>query len=66
MWYCVYSLFQALLANISAMYAAYHGPDGLKEIGCNVHDAACLLALGRYYFSFLNFRLASIITVDYL
>ncbi len=23
---------QALLANISAMYAVYHGPEGIKEI----------------------------------
>jgi len=48
----VCSVFQALLANISAMYAVYHGPNGLKEIGCNVHNAACLLALGNVTFSF--------------
>lgn len=28
---------QALLANISAMYAVYHGPEGLKRIGKRVH-----------------------------
>ena len=50
---CVCSLFQALLANISAMYAVYHGPDGLKEIGCNVHSAACLLALGNIIYMYL-------------
>jgi len=40
-------VFQALLANISAMYAVYHGPDGLREIGYKVHNAARLLALGN-------------------
>ena len=28
---------QALLANMAAAYAIYHGPDGLKEIGGRVH-----------------------------
>jgi glycine dehydrogenase len=28
---------QALLANMAAMYAVYHGPDGLKAIGTRVH-----------------------------
>ncbi|XP_074643600.1 glycine dehydrogenase (decarboxylating), mitochondrial-like [Tubulanus polymorphus] len=37
---------QALLANISAMYAVYHGPEGLKNIGTRVHHATCLLAEG--------------------
>lgn len=36
---------QALLANIAAMYAVYHGPQGLKEIAQNVHaKSATLLA----------------------
>ena len=35
---------QALLANIAAMYAVYHGPDGLSEIGARVHDQAGRLA----------------------
>jgi len=39
-------MFQALLANMSAMYAVYHGADGLREIGSRVHNAARLLALG--------------------
>jgi len=45
-------VFQALLANISAMYAVYHGPDGLREIGCKVHNAARLLALGNVLSTF--------------
>src|SRR6185436_11899964 len=35
---------QALLANIAAMYAVYHGPHGLKEIASEVHEKACALA----------------------
>jgi len=35
---------QALLANIAAMYAMYHGPDGLKGIATRVHGFACKLA----------------------
>ncbi|KAM7446728.1 hypothetical protein ABFA07_004971 [Porites harrisoni] len=37
---------QALLANMSAMYAIYHGPKGLKDIAQRVHDATLLLAEG--------------------
>lgn len=42
---------QALLANMSAMYAVYHGPTGLKNIALRVHQltvalAASLKALG--------------------
>jgi glycine dehydrogenase len=35
---------QALLANIAAMYAAYHGPAGLKQIAQRIHSLAKLLA----------------------
>jgi glycine dehydrogenase len=31
---------QALLANMAAMYAVYHGPDGLREIAARVHGLA--------------------------
>ena len=31
---------QALLANIAAMYAVYHGPQGLRAIGERVHNLA--------------------------
>lgn len=37
---------QALLANISAMYAVYHGPDGLKQIANRVHGLTAVLAAG--------------------
>ena len=34
---------QALLANMAAMYAVYHGPDGLQAIATRVHALASLL-----------------------
>ena len=34
---------QALLANMAAMYAVYHGPDGLQAIATRVHALAALL-----------------------
>lgn len=37
---------QALLANIAAMYAVYHGPEGLREIAEQVHRHACTLEQG--------------------
>jgi len=37
---------QALLANISAMYAVYHGPQGLENIARRIHNATLLLAKG--------------------
>ena len=37
---------QVLLAVIAGMYAAYHGPDGLKVIATRVHRATSLLAAG--------------------
>jgi len=37
---------QALLANLAAFYAVYHGPDGLKTIAERVHRLTCILALG--------------------
>lgn len=41
---------QALLANISAMYAVYHGPAGLKDIANQVHSATLVLDHGSYIF----------------
>jgi len=35
---------QALLANMAAMYAVYHGPDGLRQIAGRVHLLAQILA----------------------
>jgi len=37
---------QALLANISAMYAVYHGPQGVENIARRIHNATLLLAKG--------------------
>ena len=42
---------QALLANMAAMYAVFHGPDGLRAIGERIHNMArlvedALVALG--------------------
>nr|CAD7261478.1 unnamed protein product [Timema shepardi] len=38
---------QALLANMAAMYAVYHGPHALKDIATRVHNAALILAQGH-------------------
>ena len=35
---------QALLANVAAMYAVYHGPKGLRAIASKMHQQACRLA----------------------
>ncbi|CAG8615510.1 5978_t:CDS:2 [Paraglomus brasilianum] len=37
---------QALLANMAAMYAVYHGPEGIKAIGKRIHDLTTILADG--------------------
>ncbi|MGH9349621.1 MAG: aminomethyl-transferring glycine dehydrogenase, partial [Vicinamibacterales bacterium] len=37
---------QALLANMAAMYAVYHGPEGLKAIATRVHTLARALDAG--------------------
>ena len=37
---------QALLANIAAMYAVYHGPEGLAAIATRVNGLANVLAAG--------------------
>ncbi len=37
---------QVLLAVVAGLYAAYHGPDGLREIALRVHRYAALLAAG--------------------
>ena len=35
---------QALLANVSAMYAVYHGPQGIKQIAERIHEQAKILS----------------------
>lgn len=37
---------QALLANMAAMYAVYHGPKGLKKIAQRIHVLAAAIARG--------------------
>jgi glycine dehydrogenase len=37
---------QVLLANIAAMYACYHGPEGLTEIARRIHRLTAILAQG--------------------
>ncbi|XP_056635016.1 glycine dehydrogenase (decarboxylating), mitochondrial [Diorhabda sublineata] len=37
---------QALLANISAMFAVYHGPQGLKDIATKIHNMTLVLHHG--------------------
>ena len=37
---------QVLLAVVAAMYAVYHGPEGLTAIARRIHDQACTLASG--------------------
>ncbi|KAI9315493.1 glycine dehydrogenase [Dichotomocladium elegans] len=37
---------QALLANMSAMYAVYHGPEGIKAIAERIHNMTAVLAQG--------------------
>ncbi|XP_054764125.2 glycine dehydrogenase (decarboxylating), mitochondrial-like [Lytechinus pictus] len=37
---------QALLANLSAMYAVYHGPQGLHHIARRIHMATVILSQG--------------------
>ncbi len=37
---------QVLLANIAAMYAVYHGPEGLKNIAQRIHRLTDILAAG--------------------
>ncbi|MBC7473746.1 MAG: aminomethyl-transferring glycine dehydrogenase, partial [Candidatus Sericytochromatia bacterium] len=60
---------QALLANMSAMYAVYHGSEGLKEIALNVHLSTQILdneltllgyeQINTYYFDTLKICLNS-------
>ncbi len=37
---------QALLASMAGMFAAYHGPEGLKRIASNIHTGTAYLATG--------------------
>lgn len=46
---------KALLANMAAMYALYHGPQGLKHIAERTHNATLILAEGKKNIYFLSF-----------
>ncbi|MDR3352614.1 MAG: aminomethyl-transferring glycine dehydrogenase [Zoogloeaceae bacterium] len=58
---------QALLANMAAFYAVYHGPAGLRRIAARIHRLAAILAeglrekgivqLNQHYFDTLRFNL---------
>ncbi len=66
---------QALLANMAAMYAVYHGPEGLRAIAQRVHNMTATVALGlsklgcsvnKHFFDTLSFSLPASITQDQL
>lgn len=40
---------QALLANMAALYAIYHGPEGLRNIASRVHVLTHALAVGKKF-----------------
>lgn len=64
---------QALLANMSAMYAVYHGSEGLKEIANRIHNSTLTLhqglldaghkSLNQVFFDTLHIKPANL-TVD--
>jgi len=59
---------QALLANMAAMYAVYHGPDGLKKIAQRIHVVTAAIAkalesagakiVNRYFFDTITFEVS--------
>ncbi|XP_075170541.1 glycine dehydrogenase (decarboxylating), mitochondrial [Haematobia irritans] len=67
---------QALLANMSAMYAIYHGPEGLKAIANRIHHFTLALQAGlrgaghnvlhKHFFDTLHIKLGSNMTLQEL
>ena len=65
---------QALLANVSALYAMYHGPEGLKAIAQHCHTSASILLAGltklgctpasEHYFDTIAVKPPSGVSVD--
>ena len=57
---------QALLANMAAMYAVYHGPEGLTRIARRVHTYTQLLnaAVQKYGFKPLNQEFFDTLTIN--
>ncbi len=61
---------QALLANMAAMYAIYHGPEGLKKIALRIHVVTAAIAKGledagikllnRYFFDTISFEVSDL------
>lgn len=54
---------QVLLANISSMYAVYHGPQGLKTIAQRVHRLSTTLAQGLRQLQFVVLKSAFFDTI---
>ncbi|KAL1708787.1 glycine cleavage system P-protein-domain-containing protein [Schizophyllum commune] len=56
---------QALLANMAAMYAVYHGPDGLKRIANKVHGFAQVFrsAVESYGYTCVNDSFFDTVTI---
>ncbi|HEX3628482.1 MAG TPA: aminomethyl-transferring glycine dehydrogenase subunit GcvPB [Verrucomicrobiae bacterium] len=52
---------QALLANMAALYAVYHGPEGLKKIATRVHAAA---VIARGFLLNLGYKVCENFTPD--
>jgi len=65
---------QALLATMSGFYAQYHGPEGLKNIAKNIHNAACTISfnlkeegfrqVNSVFFDTLKISLGNDVTID--
>ena len=57
---------QALLANMAAMYAVYHGPEGLRRIAGKVHSLTRVLArsLEALGFTIVNKNFFDTLTID--
>ncbi|KAL4241686.1 Glycine cleavage system P protein [Abortiporus biennis] len=57
---------QALLANMAAMYAVYHGPVGLKRIAQKVHSLTQLLgfSIARFGYKTTNPEFFDTLTID--
>ena len=61
---------QALLANMAAMYAVYHGPDGLKKIAQRIHiltaavakalEVAGIKVINKNFFDTISFEVTDI------
>lgn len=57
---------QALLANMAAMYAVYHGPEGIKSIALDIHQKAIFIseALSELGFKQINGQYFDTISIE--